>query len=68
MKEWTFDQIILAPGGAKRDLDLRKQELEVLRAENARLRQGVALIAGLKVGTLAGIKRACDALLDEGGA
>lgn len=68
MKKWTLDQIILAPGDAKKDLELREAELEVLRAENSALREGIARIGGLKVGTLAGIKRACAELLNKGGA
>lgn len=66
MKQWTLDQIILAPGGAKVDLEKRAQELEVLRKENADLRAGISkLIEGFDRTT---IKRKLQSLLDQGGA
>lgn len=68
MRDWTMDQILMAPLAAKRDLDLRKTEIEALRKENEMLREGLGRLTRVKVGTLAGMKRACARLLDIGGA
>lgn len=68
MRDWTMDQVILAPGAATKDLDLRKTEIEALRKENEELRAGIGKLSRIKVGTLAGIKKRLASLLDIGGA
>jgi len=66
MKEWTLDQIILAPGAAEVDLDLRAREIEVLRKENADLRAGInEAITG---GSQQEMRIMLKSLLDKGGA
>lgn len=67
MKEWTLDQIILAPGGAKVDLERRAREIEVLRKENADLRAGINEIPEM-AGVSNGVKTMCQLLLNKGGA
>lgn len=67
MKEWTLDQIILAPGGAKVDLESRAREIEVLRKENADLRAGINEIPEM-AGVSNGVKTMCRSLLNKGGA
>lgn len=68
MRDWSMDQVILAPGAAKRDLDLRRTEIEALRKENEELRAGLGRLSRVKFGTLSGMKKACLRLLDIGGA
>lgn len=67
MKEWTFDQIVQAPGSALHDLDLRAQELKALRKENADLRAGINEIPEM-AGVSDGVKTMCRSLLNKGGA
>lgn len=68
MREWSMDQVILSPLKAANELNLRKTEIEALRKENEELRAGIGRLSQLKVGTLSGIKKRLQALLDIGGA
>lgn len=68
MHKWTMDQVILAPLKAANELNLRKTEIEALRKENDELRAGIGRLSGIKFGTLSGIKKRLQALLDIGGA
>lgn len=68
MRDWTMDQVLMAPLVAIKELDLRRTEIEALRKENEELRAGIERLTEIKVGTLSGIKKRLRALLDIGGA
>lgn len=68
MRKWTMDQILMAPLAAVKDLELRRTEIEALRKENEELRAGIGRLSHIKFGTLSGIKKRLQSLLDIGGA